>query len=495
MRGRFQLAAVGGLVLALGMGIFLSGTDRPRPDVSLLTAQAQRRNFEVQVQSVGDLEAARATVVSSDLPGDKGKIIWIIEEGARVQAKDALIRLDPTPFEERVVELEALVGDAEANIKLHQQILEWDKIQAEREIRNAEFDLKVKKLDQVRLEKGDGPLELARLEGGARDAQVKHDESKGYVKDLRDLEERGFANPAEIQQAVHKADEARRAHEAAQRQFDSYQKYVLPAKLETARARHGQAEYLLEQTRRSSGLTIGKAMAKLQQVRNELAAHQAALVDARSQLERTVIRAPIPGLVVLREQYRGGESRKPRVGDVVIRNQPLVYLPDITSMVVQTRVREVDLHKVEAGKRATMAVDAYPDLQLKGSIDSIGVLAKTQLSSTSREKYFQVAVTVEGSHQRLRPGMTVRVAIHAEKVTDALCVPVSAVFFEGDRPTCYLPATDGYAAQEVEVGVQNEDWIEIRRGLDAGQKVALSRPATSRVRHQRSLPTAQANRG
>ena len=108
---------------------------------------------------------------------------------------------------------------------------------------------------------------------------------------------------------------------------------------------------VLEQTGKSSGFQVGKAIASEKNAEGALTAARSSLEIARAELEKTTITAPIAGIAVLRDEFRNGEKRKPMVGDTVWQNQPLLDLPDLSSMVVKTLVREVDLHKVWKGLR------------------------------------------------------------------------------------------------------------------------------------------------
>ena len=80
------------------------------------------------------------------------------------------------------------------------------------------------------------------------------------------------------------------------------------------------------------------------------------LALAQQQLARTEVRADVPGIVVYRDVFFGSEQRKPQVGDQVWANQPLLILPDISKMVVETKVRETDIHKVERNQNVAVRV-------------------------------------------------------------------------------------------------------------------------------------------
>jgi HlyD family secretion protein len=174
---------------------------------------------------------------------------------------------------------------------------------------------------------------------------------------------------------------------------------------------------------------------------------------------------------------RDNQKRKPRAGDIVWQNQPLLYLPDISSMVVKTLVREIDLHKVSTGQKATIRVDAYPKLLLSGRVTSIGVMASEGGGAESGDKHFQVIVAVDGEHPDLRPGMTSRVVLHVGSARDVLSVPVQAVFNEGADRFCFVYRGQKATKVRVETGRQNEDLVEIVAGLKPGDRVGLARPS------------------
>jgi len=456
-------------------------------DASVLSAKVAKKSFSVLVEAVGELDAERSTVLFSQIRGDRGTIVFIISDGTRVKKGDVLVRLDPTFFEEEVTRLTAKVREWEAVVSANEQILEWEKVQSERETKTLEFDLRASRLDLIKLEKGEGPLELYRLEGAAQKAKQDWKEKDGYLVELKALEKRGYANITEIAQAQNKVSEAKEAYEVAKRQYESYRDYVLPSLIENAHAQVSRAKMNLEQVKKGAGFKIGKAMAALRKAQQSMESTTSLLKTALTELEQTVIRAPIPGISVLPEAFREGKRRKPRIGDIVWQNQPLVYLPDISDMLVKTQIREIDLHKVGVGKRVMVLVDAYPNLRLPGEVKSIGVLAESRTESHTADKYFQVVVSVKENDQRLRPGMTARVEIECLKVENALSIPIHAVFNNQGRSYCYVDKQTSFEKREVSIGAQSEDWAQVLAGLKEGEHVALSQPPSNEIQERSGL--------
>jgi HlyD family secretion protein len=460
------------------LAFFLMVLSKSEPEETTpLLAVASLRDFQIEVNTVGTLDAARSHMVSSAIKGNKGKIIFIVDDGAEVEKGDILIKLDPTPFEEEILRLTGEMRSRGAAIDAEKQAVEWEKSQSERQIKTAEFNLRVARLDLEKLEKGEGPLQLAQFNGEKEAAKEAYIRLLSYSKDLEDLRKKGYSNPTEIGLAKEKAVSAGNAYNVAREKYINYKDYVLPSLIETARANLQQHEMLLEQTKKQGTFQVARAMAKLQKAESEFGNTESIHTQAQAELKKTVIRAPFSGIAVLYESFRDNKKRKPRVGDTVWQNQPLLYLPDISSMIVKTQVREVDLHKIRIGQRAVVQIDAYPNAFFEGDIVLIGSLATQRFEGGKGEKYFQLVVSLKGDKNKLRPGMTARVSIQSSNVKEALSVPVQGIFYEGRRQYCFVYKGQGFEKAEVTLGRQNEDMAEILSGLKMGDQISLVRPS------------------
>jgi HlyD family secretion protein len=437
---------------------------------------ASPRSFDITVNAIGVLDAARSHMVSSTIRGDRGKIIYLISDGVQVNRNDVLARLDPAPFEEEVSRFESEVHALEAAVAANEQMLEWEKSQVEREIRTAEYNLEVAELDLKRLRRGEGPLKLAILKSEMTKIEEDYKRYLAYISDLEELAEKGFSNPREIASAREKCAELKENNATAEKNYLSYQDHVLPSLIKAGEAKVKQAEMELGQLKKGGVFRIAKAKSAYDEVFGKLQTVKSLLANARRELEITVIRAPSSGIAIHFEAYREGSKRKPREGDRVIQNQPLLYLPDISSMIVKTQVREIDLHKIVIGQRCRVQVDAYPDSVFDGEISFVGALASENFRLGRGEKYFELTVALKDNDDRLRPGMTARVSILSDSVQKRLAIPVQAVFEEGGLKFCYKYLEKRYKKVGVTTGRQNEDLVVILSGLNAGDRVSLTKP-------------------
>ena len=186
----------------------------------------------------------------------------------------------------------------------------------------------------------------------------------------------------------------------------------------------------------------------------------------------------MPGIVVYKNVFFGSEQRKPQVGDQVWANQPLIILPDISRMVVETKVRETDIHKVERNQKVAVRVEAYPDLRLTGSVTLVGTLAQEERERRGT-KFFSVSVQLNESEPRLRPGMTARVEIEVEQRKRALYVPLEAIFERDGRSLVYL-ARRRPRPREVVLGPSNADFVVIEKGSPAASACCCVTPRRRR---------------
>ena len=162
------------------------------------------------------------------------------------------------------------------------------------------------------------------------------------------------------------------------------------------------------------------------------------------------------------------------MGYIVLHPFIILILPDISKMVVETRVRETDIHKVERNQKVSVRVDAYPDLRLTGTVTLVGTLAQEEKERRGA-KFFGVKILVNESEPRLRPGMTARVEIEVEERESAVSIPLEAVFEKDGRHVVY-PATRRPRPREVVLGPSNADFVVVEKGLAAGERVLLRDP-------------------
>jgi HlyD family secretion protein len=469
-----KTAGIGLLVAAL-LGLPLVLVYILAPSDSYPYAVVSEGPFKVSILESGTLQALRSVTYASTIQSHQAKIIALCPEGKLVQKGDLLILFDAAPFEEEIRRSEALLSQAEADLQKAQQDLKLQAITNREEMALAQQKVERSDLELKDVQQGKGKLKEEEAAAAVTNAERELVKAQSGYDDLKPLLAEGFITKQELERAEQTVAHAKDELELAKRRKSSLMDFGRPLELSQARAdailfkqsfleMESAASYKLEQKKAA----IAAAQSRIQELMSKLAL-------ARQQLARTEVRADVAGIVVYKDVFFGAEQRKPQVGDQVWANQPLLILPDISKMIVETKVRETDIHKVEKNQKVSIRVEAYPDLRLTGAVTLVGTLAQEEKERRGT-KFFGVTIQINESEARLRPGMTARVEIEAEERDHAAFVPLDAVFEKDGHPVCYVLRGRGVSEREVVLGPSNHDFVVIEKGLRHGERVALRDP-------------------
>jgi RND family efflux transporter MFP subunit len=191
----------------------------------------------------------------------------------------------------------------------------------------------------------------------------------------------------------------------------------------------------------------------------QLASAQAQQATAFRQLDSTVIRSPIDGVISERNVHQG---------DVVAPGAKLVTIIDPSSMRLKASVSADDLPALAQGTRVEFSVRGFPDRTFVGSIERIAPAAE---ASTRR---VQLLVSIPNPDTTLLAGLFAEGRVMAER-REALSLPDEAIE-HADRRDRALVIRAGKASRvDVELGLHDEQrgLVEIRSGLQEGERVII----------------------
>ncbi len=253
-------------------------------------------------------------------------------------------------------------------------------------------------------------------------------------------------------------------------------------------AKMNKAQYEVTNTRskynRISYLySIGaKSQEELEDARFNYDTAQSNLVSAQSDVNNTIITAPMDGVVV-------GEPQT--VGSMAVQgnNSPTVIMriADLSSKQILAKVDETDIGSVKVGQEATFTVDSYTGRTFKAKVSKISQTdtgntwnikssssgSSSSSSSTASVIYYYVTLEVEDPESLLLPAMTARVDITTAARNGVLAVPLSTLKTDSNGSYVVLVRSDG--SQEncyVETGIYDDDYVEILSGLEEGAVIA-----------------------
>jgi multidrug efflux pump subunit AcrA (membrane-fusion protein) len=268
--------------------------------------------------------------------------------------------------------------------------------------------------------------------------------------------------------------------DAAQTDMDLYVKYEFPKQAEKLVSDYEESLRKLQRARKLAVSKLAQAEANLNSAEASYELQSRKRDELKVQIEKCVILATKPGLVVYGEGNRSYYRDNDRIeeGATVRERQVIITIPDTTQMTVDVKVHESYVKKVVKGQKARITVDAFPDTPLTGEVFRIAVLPDSQNRWMNPDlKVYATSITVDGQHDWLKPGMSAEGEIVIEILKDVVKVPLQAVSQEGTETVVYL-ASKGMERRKVVTGSFDTSFIEIKEGLEAGDLVALRSPSS-----------------
>lgn len=214
----------------------------------------------------------------------------------------------------------------------------------------------------------------------------------------------------------------------------------------------------LAKTNVASQTQLDQAETALQTARSRLAAARAELGVAERALRDASVKARFSGHLGRRYVHRG---------EYVQQGEPLFELVSLDPIEVEFHLPEADAARVREGLPIGVTVAPYPDEVFQATV--------TVVSPTidRRTRTLRVRALLANPDGRLRPGLFARANLGIAEREDVLFVPEEAVQQRADGAVVFRIGSDLRAERrDVETGLVRDGWVEIRSGLEPGDRVA-----------------------
>jgi HlyD family secretion protein len=337
----------------------------------------------------------------------------------------------------------------------------------------------------IGVEKGDhvkAGQPIVRLENDEYQAQL--DQTKGNLANLQSrlLEAEHGSRPQEIAVAKANVDQARvnlanakvtleRVKELAgqgvlsRQQFDDAQ-----AKYDDGVARVASLEKTYEL------IKVGPRKEQIDAFRGQVEQAKGMLAYSQTQMDNTIIRAPVEGTILERAVEQGEFVTNGFVGDKGAKGY-VVTLADLNDLQVELDINQNDFARLQMGQKASLTTDAFPDRKYDGVIAEMSPKADRQKATV------QVKVKILRPDSYLRPEMNASVAFLSDEKSSStaggapsplIVVPASAV-----KNDAVFVVLGGKAIRRpVKTGPTNSQGIRIEQGLIGGEDLILNPPDT-----------------
>lgn len=325
-----------------------------------------------------------------------GRVLKVVaREGQTVKEGEVLVLLEPRELDASLAEAQATLRQTQAKLALLTSGYRQEEIeQAEAVARQGQAEL-----NQMVAGPRQQEIDQARADWLAAKAQAEN--SLKLMRRMNDLAKRDLIAKQDFDDAQARAEESEQKMKSARERFDLVLAGTRQEEVERARQRLAEAEAKLRQ------MKSGFRKEEVAQVKAEVEAARARVEVIRTQLDETVIKAPVDAVV---------EVLDLEPGDLVGAGKPVATLLRTNSLWVRAYAPEEKLGFIKTGAKVTVRVDSFPNRDFTGHVRRVSRQAEftprnVQTWEERVLQVFQTEVVIDDPEHVLRPGMNADVTI------------------------------------------------------------------------------------
>jgi len=494
------------VIVVVAGGVFLIVRFRSQQNAAAQgayqTEPLQRGELTATVGATGEVRANQTANLTWETSGTVGEIG--VTEGEIVSAGQELASLEQTSLPQSVILAQAdLVNAKKALDDLMNSNLQQAKAQQA-----------VEQAQQALEDARDPEQARAQAANALANAQKAVENTARLVRNSQSPAGQSFIDEAKAQVtlAKDKLDQAKERYEpyanrpesnltraqllsqmaAAQQQYDAAvrnlngltgtssatDQAVAEANLATAQAQFAQAQRAWERVKDGlSTADIALLEAQLADAQREwerlqdgadpedIAAAEARVAAAQASIDQAHMTAPFDGVITQVES---------KVGDQVAPGTSAFRLDDLSTLLVDVQVSEVDINRIKPGQDVTLLFDAILNREYKGKVNEVALVG------TSNQGVVEFVVTVEltDADPSVKPGMTAAVNMVVDQLADVLLVPNRAVRVQEGQRVVYVLKDGKLEPVEISLGASSDTMSQLLEGeLNLGDLIVLNPPA------------------
>lgn len=304
--------------------------------------------------------------------------------------------------------------------------------------------------------------------------------AKQKVEASQRLAARDFISKTQLENDQVNFEKVSLAVKTAETELALFKKYAFSKMCAQLLSGYRESLTKLQRTVRANRSKMAQAETRFATAKRRYEMELAKKEDLDRQLKACMMRAVQPGLVAYGNLNASASARyneSIEEGTNVRFRQTVLTIPNMSQMGVHVNIHESQVKKIRIGQSALIKVDAEPGVVLQGRVAELAVLPDSSSSRfTPNLKVYPASVHILGTHPWMKPGMNAKVEILVDLLADVMFVPVQSIEVENDHHYCYVTAGGGLERRPVQTGLFNDEFIEVRTGLQMGEMVALSLP-------------------
>ena len=502
------------VVIAIGVFGFLrpktGGSDSSNTGTGLFTVE--RGDLAISVTESGDIKAVDSVDIKSKVEG-RATIVSIVPEGTNITPEDVndgkvLVEMDSSELTEQLSQREIEVSTAEANSSDAKESFLIQEKQNESDVTAAQLKVEFALMDFKKylgadiahevMEKmvsdpnvnpdmtslindpnslgGEASKRIDTLNDAILLARGSLEKAIDILKGTEKLYDANYASELELKSAKLDVDRYTVQRKAAEKNLKLFKLYDFPKEARTFLSDHHEAKLELVRTEARARAQLAQARAKLKSADARFEMQTKRLEKLHEQIKACIIKAPAVGQVVYWSSTQQWSRYKIEQGVEIPEGYKIITIPDASKMKVEIKIHENWIDKIKLGQKAKISIAAFSDETFTGKVLKKAPLAEPQRFMNADLKVYPTDVSIDGTHDSIKTGMSGKVEILIDELKDVLYVPIQSVVTVDEKELCYVKAGGRTEKRDVVTGLFNDDFVEIKSGLTQGEKVLLNPP-------------------
>ncbi|OYD89868.1 efflux transporter periplasmic adaptor subunit [Nostoc sp. 'Peltigera membranacea cyanobiont' 213] len=464
LRWLIGVIAGGALVVGTVTTYTLVNQGRSKEDIAQLTVPVAAQNVTLLITASGKVVPVQSVNISPKNPGVLSQLY--VEQGDRIQQGQILARMDSASIEAQRSQYRANLAQSQAQLA---EALAGSRPQ---EIAQAKARLAQAQAQLAAARAGNRPQEIAQSQSQVDAAQAKANYTSEQVKRYQYLYQEGAEKKQLLDQAISEDKSAKASLEEIKKRLSLVQSGTRTEEIDQRQAAVNEARAAL------TLLQDGTRSEEIVQRQAAVASAEAQLKGVQVQLEDTIIRAPLSGIVTQKYAEPGAFVTPTTSASTSASATSSSIVAVARGLEVLAQVPEADIGRIKQRQQVEIVADAYPDRIFKGHVRLIAPEAVVEQGVTS----FQVRVALDTGIDKLRSGLNVDLTFLGDRVNNALVLPTVSIVTEKGKTGVLIPdAKNKPQFREITVGAQIKNQTQILEGVKEGDRIFVNPPKDYKI--------------
>ncbi len=436
-------------------------------------------DLDVIIRKDGELQATTNLDVVCPVEG-LNTIRTIVNEGSAAKKGDIIAELDSSDMKKKLQSALLDVQKAESDYAAAKVNVDLQKSKNTADIEAANVELKLAQIDLKAYTEGTYPQTLNAAKQDAEMAKITVQDNQQLLQDAKALQGKGFVTQSEVRKAEVELLKAQGELDKKQTDLRVLSDYTHEKDLADKENKVSQAEKKVQPTVAENESNLAEKTSDMQGKEQQLVLYKQTLDHTQEQVVACTIKAPGDGVVIYGSTAQTDFYRDTPIqpGGKIAEQQLLIRLPDTATMKVVAKIPEALAMKLRQGNEmkkfpVSVKIVGVPD-PVAATVTNVAVLPdnSNRWWDPDRKEY-PVDLTLAKTPANLKPGLTARVEITLEHLSNVLAAPLGTIYSEDDDTWVFVRQGNDIQPRKVTIGQTTETHAQLTDGISAGEEVVI----------------------